>query len=146
MAFMPVRLRLKDSRGLYHLRIIQRPADKLNSHWQSNVIKSTRHADSRQPADIPNASDGIGERKRLIQIRIQFARRQGKAGGGQNVHAREQVGHLFLQDSADALGDHMVGSADGLIHISAYLAQWIVKLTYFAGLDQLAKRSSAFNG
>src|SRR5215471_20487135 len=101
MAFVPVSLRLKNPGCLHHLCVIQRTSDELNTDRQSNVIKTARHADCRQPTDIADAANGIRKGQRFVQIHIEFGGGHRERGGGQHVNLREQIIHFLLYDSAD---------------------------------------------
>src|SRR5215470_8964837 len=70
MAFVPVGLGLKNPGGLDHLCVVQRTPDELNPDRQSDVIKAARHTDRRQSTDVADATNGVGESQRFVQIRI----------------------------------------------------------------------------
>src|SRR5579872_5644853 len=146
VALVPIGLRLKNSRGLYHLRIPQRTPNKLYARGQAIVIKTARHADRGQPANIADPANRIGKGEGLVQVRVQPGGSHGKRRRNQEVYFSIYLVHFLLQDSADSFRSHEIRGADGLIHVTANPAQGIAQLGNPPGLNQVAKSCSPFHG
>src|SRR5579871_5868949 len=143
---MPVRLALINARRLNNFGVIEPTGNELNTYGQAVMAKAARHADGGQSADIADATDGIGKTELLIKIGVNARRGHGQRRRSQHVYLGENFFHLLLQNGADALGQDEVRGADFFIHIAANFAQRIIEFSHAAGMNEIAKRRSAFYG
>ncbi len=143
---MPVRLALINARRLNNFGVIEPTGNELDTYGQAVMAKAARHGDGRQSADIADAADGIGKTELLVKICVKSWRGHGKRRRSQHVYLGEDFFHLLLQNSADALGQDEIRGADLFIHIAANFAQRITEFGHAAGMNEIAKRRSAFHG
>src|SRR4029077_10726586 len=146
MLSVPIRGGLEQPRRLYDFGVIQRTPDELDADWQAMGPETARNSDGRQSADIANSSDGIRKAEFIVEIGIQPAGDNRQRSRYQHVNLREQLVHLLLQNSPDALSRDEIGGADLFIDVAANSARRITQFSNFSGVDQLTKRSSAFHG
>src|SRR5258707_10284412 len=119
---MPICLVLESARRLDNFVVIERTADELQAYRQAVVAKPARYADGRQPADISDSADGVGETERVVQVGFELACRDRKRRRCQNVNLLEQFVHFLLQNAANTLSIDEIRSADLLVDIAANLS------------------------
>ena len=85
---MPIRRGLEQPGCLYDRGVSQRRANELDTHRKAMRAEAARNTDGRQPADIANATDGVGKAQHIIEIGVEPAGDDRKRGRNQHVTPR----------------------------------------------------------